>query len=105
MWLSVGGRADQIATWLSQECLSFYKQTLEPEINFFLPISTDAPFSAIHQRQLPLLPHRSSWLLGYVLWKLHKSLNECSVFAGSGCPMAPSALALQDSPGLAMLGP
>lgn len=26
-WLSVGGRADQIAMWLLQECLSFYKWT------------------------------------------------------------------------------
>jgi len=34
-WLSVGGCADQTAKWLSQECLSFYKWTLEPEMNFF----------------------------------------------------------------------
>lgn len=31
-------------------------------------------------------------------------MKDCSVFAGSSCPMAPSALALQDPAGLAMLG-
>lgn len=34
-WLSAGGRADQIATWLSQECPSFYKWAQEPEIIAF----------------------------------------------------------------------
>lgn len=37
MWRSVGGHADQIATWPSQECLSFYKWIVEPEMNFFYP--------------------------------------------------------------------